>query len=492
MKALVSIEKANFTYGVVVSVGYGVANIVGMLSSFVGETFVVCSELTEETAQIGMVVNLSRDESMQLSVGSLLINPGGRVMEGSKVRSLGSLASIPLGDFVVGSILDPMGNLVFGSTSVNSSYRWVIESPSPGIIERESVFEPLSTGLIAVDSMVPVGRGQRELVVGDRQTGKTSIGVDTILNQKFENVISIYLPIGQKSSSVLEVFLALVRRDAVANLAIVVASASASAVSQFLCSYTGAALSEFFMLVKECPCFIMFDDLSRHAIAYREIYLLLRRPPGREAYPGEIFFVHSKLLERSAKMKYSLGGGSCTSFPVIETLAGDVSAYITTNVISITDGQIFLSIDLFLSGIKPAVDVGLSVTRVGSAAQWPGMRLVSGSYKLQLAQYAELQAFSQFASDLGEETLASLSRGKRLVEMLKQFCGSPMDLMCSVGILSVSGKRIFSEIPLENNTIPDFISKFRLVPAWTFLVIPVDIIARSILTSIISRNSVSS
>merc|ERR1711972_196558 len=247
-----------------------------------------------------------------------------------------------------------------------------------------------------------------------------------------------------------EVFLALVRRDAIIYSSFLVASAASSACSQFLAAYTGSALAEFFMLLREIPAFIMLDDLSRHAVAYREIYLLLRRPPGREAYPGEIFFVHSRLLERSSKLNNSLGGGSVTAFPVIETLAGDVSAYITTNVISITDGQIFLSIDLFLSGIKPAIDVGLSVTRVGSAAQWDGMKLVAGSYKLELAQFVELEAFSQFAADLGEETKARLDRGKRLVEMLKQQCGAPMNLMQQVGILSLAQQDVIKDLEVSD------------------------------------------
>jgi F-type H+-transporting ATPase subunit alpha len=273
--------------------------------------------------------------------------------------------------------------------------------------------------------MIPIGLGQRELVVGDRQTGKTSIGVDTIINQKFNSVLAVYVPIGQKASSVLEVFLSLVRRDAIFYLSLLVASASASAVNQFLCSYTGAALAEFFMLLREIPAFLLLDDLSRHAVAYREIYLLLRRPPGREAYPGEIFFVHSRLLERSAKLSTALGGGSVTSFPVIETLAGDVSAYITTNVISITDGQIFLSVDLFLSGIKPAIDVGLSVSRVGSAAQIKAMKQVAGKLKLELAQYREVAAFAQFGSDLDAATQRLLNRGAQLTELLKQRdCGN--------------------------------------------------------------------
>ena len=274
-------------------------------------------------------------------------------------------------------------------------YPWAIESPAPGIIDRQSVTEALQTGLIAIDSSIPIGCGQRELIVGDRQTGKTSISIDSILNQKYSTIFTVYTSLGQSSSSILQV------------------------VHQYLCAYSGAALSEFFVITGELPSLLILDDLSRHACAYREIYLLLRRPAGREAYPGEIFFVHSRLLERSAKLSYNLGGGSLTCFPVIETLAGDVSGYISTNVISITDGQIALSADLFLSGILPAIDVGLSVTRVGSIAQWYGMKYVAGFYKLELAQFVELQSFSQFAADLGQESKNRLTKGLRLVEILK-------------------------------------------------------------------------
>jgi F-type H+-transporting ATPase subunit alpha len=431
-----------------------------------------------DASKLGIVVNLSRDKTLNLNVGALLLAQTIRLSEGSKVYSLFSLGSLSIGDFVIGSLLDPQGNPVINSNRVEAKYRWIIEAPSPGIIERESVFEPLQTGLLSIDSMVPIGRGQRELLVGDRQTGKTAIGVDTILNQKYENVLSLYLPIGQKSAAILEVFISLIRRDTIANLSIIVASACSSALAQFLCAYTGAALSEFFMLVRESACFLIFDDLSRHAVAYREIYLLLRRPPGREAYPGEIFFVHSRLLERSSKLNKTLGGGSNTSFPVVETLAGDVSAYITTNVISITDGQIFLSIDLFLSGIKPAIDVGLSVTRVGSAAQWAGMRLVSGTYKLELAQYVELEAFSQFSSDLGSETKARLLRGKVLVEMLKQTCGSPMTLFHQVSILSLANQGLTERINIS--LIPSFISLYRAVPSWVVLLVPISYIAKGV------------
>jgi F-type H+-transporting ATPase subunit alpha len=479
---LASISKDISRYGVVISVGSGVVSIQGFLTAFVGEVFKVASGPTSTT--YGLVVNLSRDSSMNLNIGSLLLNPDDRVSEGSKVMSMSRLASILLGDYVIGSILDPLGNPITGSSQVDAQYRWVLESPAPGIIDRHSVFEPLQTGIISIDAMVPIGLGQRELIVGDRQTGKTSIGVDTIINQRYDSVLSVYVPIGQKAASVLEVFLSLVRRDAIFYLSLLIASASSSAVCQFLCSYTGAALSEFFMLLREIPAFIMYDDLSRHAVAYREIYLLLRRPPGREAYPGEIFFVHSRLLERSAKLSSALGGGSVTAFPVIETLAGDVSAYITTNVISITDGQIFLSIDLFLSGIKPAIDVGLSVTRVGSAAQWDGMKLVAGSYKLELAQFAELQSFSQFASDLGEDTKARLERGKRLIEMLKQFCGSPMSLAAQVGILSLSNQDIISFVALQE--IRKFINLYLASPRWLLLYVPVRLLASSIAQTVSS------
>jgi F-type H+-transporting ATPase subunit alpha len=455
----------------------------GFLMAFVNELFRVAvvsgaSLSDSEENAYGLVVNLYRDETMNLLIGALLLNPEIRLSEGAKVTAMSRLASIILGDFAIGSILDGWGGFILNSGRVDAQSPWLLESPASGIIDRQSVFEPLQTGIVSVDSMIPLGRGQRELVVGDRGTGKTSIGLDTILNQKYEKVLCVYLPLAQKASSVLEVFLALVRRDAVFYLSMLVASASSSAVCQFLCAYTGSALSEFFMFVGELPSFLMLDDLSRHAVAYREIYLLLRRPPGREAYPGEIFFVHSRLLERSAKLSTNLGGGSSTAFPVIETLAGDVSAYITTNVISITDGQIFLSIDLFLAGIKPAIDVGLSVTRVGSVAQWDGMKLVAGSYKLELAQFVELQSFSQFAADLGEETKNRLARGRRLVEMLKQFCGSPMSLARQVGILSLANQDLIKDLAIKDVQV--FLNLYLSVPVWVLLFVPVRLVGTCI------------
>lgn len=457
-------QKDIFLSGVVVTLGSGVATVQGFMHAFVGEVFEIGLAKGTISYSYGIVVNLLRDETMNLLIGALMLNPENRITEGAKVRGISKLLTIVVGDFSIGSMLDATGNLLLSSTVYTDLLRWVVESPAPGIVDRQSVFEPLQTGVIAIDALIPIGRGQRELVVGDRQTGKTAIGVDTILNQKFEKVLCVYVPIGQKASSVLEVFLALVRRDSIYYLSLLVASASSSAVCQFLCSYCGAALTEFCMLIKEMPTFLMLDDLSKHAVAYREIYLLLRRPPGREAYPGEIFFIHSRLLERSAKLSASLGGGSCSSYPVIETLGGDVSAYITTNLISITDGQIFLSIDLFLSGVRPAIDVGLSVSRVGSSAQWFGMKLVAGSFKLELAQFIELQAFSQFSSDLGEETRERLNRGRVLVEMLKQFCGSPIALSGQVGILSLANQDLLSSLDLSE--VRDFVYKFVCIPSW--------------------------
>jgi F-type H+-transporting ATPase subunit alpha len=466
------IEKDILTYGVVISVGSGVVTLQGFLMAFVGEIFRVCSSGSTNSSftTFGLVVNLSRDDTMNLLIGALLLHPENRLGEGSSVQSMSRLASLMLGDFAIGSILDPVGNLIFNSDRIDVQCPWIIEAPATGIIDRHSVSEALQTGVISIDSMVPVGGGQRELVVGDRQTGKTSICVDAILNQKYASLFCVYVSNGQSASSISSIFLALTSKDAIFYVSIVAAAASESAVCQFLCAYTGSTLSEFFVITGELPSLLILDDLSRHAVAYREIYLLLRRPPGREGYPGEIFFVHSRLLERSAKLSYNLGGASLTCFPIIETLAGDVSAYITTNVISITDGQIALSAELAVSGIKPAIDVGLSVTRVGSAAQWYGMKLVAGSLKLELAQFVELQSFSQFAADLGEETKNRLARGRSLVEILKQFCGSPMNLMAQVGILSLANQGLIGTLAIED--IRKFLDLYLHLPAWVFLFVP--------------------
>jgi F-type H+-transporting ATPase subunit alpha len=454
-------------YGVVSSLGSGVCSINGLILAFVGQVYDI--RLMTSTSS-GLVVNLTRDTTNNLIVSSLLFNPTDRISVGGLVTGRPSLASLVLGDFLLGGMLDPLGNVLLQSSTVSSEYAWLIESPSIGLIDRQSVFEPLQSGLLSIDAMVPVGRGQRELILGDRYTGKTSIGVDFILNQRYEKSVCVYAAIGQKASSILEVFLSLIARGALDYIVILVASSSVSSVSQYLSGYTGCAICDFFMLVRQLGSLLFLDDLSKHAVAYREIYLLLRRPPGREAYPGEIFFVHSRLLERSALLSASLGGGSSTALPVIETLGGDVSAYITTNVISITDGQLFLSVDLFLSGIRPAIDVGLSVTRVGSAAQWDGMKLVGGSYKLQLAQYAELQSFSQFSGDLGSDTKARLLSGASLVELFKQVNGSPLSLSYQLSLLSVVSQSILERLSLDRITL--FVSYFTSVPSWVFCCLP--------------------
>ena len=352
--------------GTVLQVGDGIARVYGLDQVMSGEL------LEFEDKTIGIALNLEND-----NVGVVLMGNGRQILEGGVVKATGRIAQIPVGEEFLGRVVNPLGVAIDGKGDINTTESRLLESMAPGIISRKSVCEPLQTGITSIDAMIPIGRGQRELLVGDKQTGKTSIGIDSIINQKYGLLLCVYIPIGQKASSIIEVFLSLVIRDASFYVSLLVAAASLSAVYQFISGYTGSFLSEFFMLSFEIPSFLMLDDLSKHAVAYREIYLLLRCPPGREAYPGEIFFVHSRLLERSSKLSTMFGGGSCTSFPVIETLAGDVSAYITTNVISITDGQLFLSLELFLSGIKPGIDIGLSVTRVGSAAQWNGMKILS-------------------------------------------------------------------------------------------------------------------
>eukprot|EP00929_Paragymnodinium_shiwhaense_P006123 TRINITY_DN10897_c0_g1_i2.p1 TRINITY_DN10897_c0_g1~~TRINITY_DN10897_c0_g1_i2.p1 ORF type:complete len:452 (-),score=-146.76 TRINITY_DN10897_c0_g1_i2:4-1359(-) len=448
------IEKEIFVYGVIISIGCAVVTLQGFLMAFVGEIFRVCVVGLDylSSGSFGLVVNLYLEDTMNLLIGALLLNPSDGISSGQKVNGMSRLASIVLGDFAIGSILDPVGSYILNTTWISTSHPsnrsyWLILNAAPGIIDRQSVFEPIQTGIISIDSMIPIG---------------------------------------QKASSILEVFLALVRRDAVFYLSVLYASASSSAVCQFLCAYTGAALSEFFMYVRSLAVFLMLDDLSKHAVAYREIYLLLRRPPGREAYPGEIFFVHSRLLERSAKLNDSLGGGSLTAFPTIETLASDVSAYISTNVISITDGQIFLSQDLFLSGVKPAIDVSLSVTRVGSAAQWDGLSLVASSYKLELAQYIELQSFSQFTTDLGKETLDRLAKGLRLVEMLKQSSGSPINLIGQVGILSLANQNLIKDLAIDSVQV--FLRLYFDVPVWVLLFVPVRLVGTCLLQQLHSHS----
>jgi F-type H+-transporting ATPase subunit alpha len=409
--------------GTVLQVGDGTARIYGLEKCMAGE-------LVEfEDGTIGLVLNLEED-----NVGAVLMGAGRGIQEGSSVTATGKIAQIPVGDAMLGRVVDALARPLDGKGDIQASETRRIESGAPGIIERRSVHEPMQTGITAIDAMIPVGRGQRELIIGDRQTGKTSIAVDTIINQKEEDVVCVYVAIGQKASTVAQVVNELQERGALAYTIIVAANANDPATLQYLAPYTGAALAEYFMYRGKATL-VIYDDLSKQAQAYRQMSLLLRRPPGREAYPGDVFYLHSRLLERAAKLSDDLGGGSMTALPIIETQAGDVSAYIPTNVISITDGQIFLSSDLFNSGLRPAINPGISVSRVGSAAQTKAMKKVAGKLKLDLAQFDDLQAFSQFASDLDKATQDQLARGQRLRELLKQPQYSPLAVYEQVAIV---------------------------------------------------------
>nr|UZA61397.1 ATP synthase CF1 alpha subunit [Chlorogonium euchlorum] len=403
-------------FGIVFQVGDGIARIYGLERVMSGEL------LEFEDGTLGIALNLEAN-----NVGAVLLGDGVKITEGSRVRCTGRIAEIPVGDAYLGRVVNALAQPIDGKGPVNTTNTRAIESMAPGIVSRRSVYEPLQTGLVAVDAMIPVGRGQRELIIGDRQTGKTAIAVDTILNQKGKGVICVYVAIGQKASSVAQVLNTLKERGALDYTIIVMANANEPATLQYLAPYTGATLAEYFMYTGRATLTI-YDDLSKQAQAYREMSLLLRRPPGREAYPGDVFYLHSRLLERAAKLNNALGEGSMTALPIVETQEGDVSAYIPTNVISITDGQIFLSAGLFNSGLRPAINVGISVSRVGSAAQPKAMKQVAGKLKLELAQFAELEAFSQFASDLDQATQNQLARGARLREVLKQAQSSPLSL----------------------------------------------------------------
>ena len=394
--------------GTVISVGDGIARIHGLNRVMAGEL------LEFPNGLFGLALNLEED-----NVGAVLMGDVHLVREGNQVRRTGKIMSVPVGPAMVGRVVNALGVPVDGKGPVQAAENYPIERLAPGVIDRKSVKEPLQTGLKAIDAMIPIGRGQRELIIGDRQTGKTAVAVDTIINQKGKGVICVYVAIGQKKSTVAQVMRTLEEYGAMEHTIIVNASASEPAPLQYLAPYAGCAMGEYFMF-NGGHALVIYDDLSKHAQAYREISLLLRRPPGREAYPGDVFYLHSRLLERASKLNDELGGGSLTALPIIETQAGDVSAYIPTNVISITDGQIFLETDLFHSGVRPAVNVGLSVSRVGGSAQIRTMRTISGTLRLDLAQYRELAAFSQFGSDLDKATQAQLNRGQRLVEVLKQ------------------------------------------------------------------------
>lgn len=423
--------------GTVFQVGDGIARIYGLEKVMAGEL------LEFEDGTIGIALNLESK-----NVGAVLMGDGLAVQEGSSVRATGKIAQIPVSDNFLGRVVNPLARPIDGKGEIEATETRLIESPAPGIISRRSVHEPLQTGLVAVDAMIPIGRGQRELIIGDRQTGKTAVAVDTILNQKGKNVICVYVAIGQKASSIAQVVNTLEERGAMDYSIIVAATADSPATLQYLAPYTGAALAEYFMYTNR-HTLIIYDDLTKQAQAYREMSLLLRRPPGREAFPGDVFYLHSRLLERAAKLSDQLGSGSMTALPIVETQEGDVSAYIPTNVISITDGQIFLSGDIFNSGIRPAINVGISVSRVGSAAQPKAMKKVAGKLKLELAQFAELEAFSQFASDLDQATQKQLARGQRLRELLKQAQSSPLSLEDQVSTIYAGTSGYLDEVPVD-------------------------------------------
>jgi F-type H+-transporting ATPase subunit alpha len=425
--------------GTVLQVGDGIARVYGLDEVMSGELI----QFEDEERTVGIALNLEND-----NVGAVLMGEGIGILEGSSVTATGKIAQIPVGEGCLGRILDPLANPIDGKGAIAGTETRLIESMAPGIISRQSVCEPLQTGITAIDAMIPIGRGQRELIIGDRQTGKTSIALDTIINQKTEDVVCVYVAIGQKASSVAQAVTVLEEKDALKYTVIVAANANDAATLQYIAPYTGAAIAEYFMY-KGKATLIIYDDLTKQAQAYRQMSLLLKRPPGREAYPGDVFYLHSRLLERAAKLNESMGGGSMTALPVIETQAGDVSAYIPTNVISITDGQIFLSNDLFNSGIRPAINVGISVSRVGSAAQIKAMKQVAGTLKLELAQFDELEAFSQFSSDLDKNTQKQLARGKRLRELLKQPQGSPYSVEEQVAIIFAGTNGFLDKIEVD-------------------------------------------
>ncbi|MBO0348238.1 F0F1 ATP synthase subunit alpha [Phormidium pseudopriestleyi FRX01] len=433
--------------GTVLQVGDGIARIYGLEKAMSGEL------LEFQDGTVGIALNLEED-----NVGAVLMGDGHQIQEGSSVISTGKIAQVPVGEAMIGRVVDALGRPIDGKGDINTTESRLLESQAPGIIERRSVYEPMQTGITAIDSMIPIGRGQRELIIGDRQTGKTTIAVDTIINQKGEDVICVYVAIGQKASTVSQVVATLQEKGAMDYTVVVTSNANEPATLQYLAPYTGASIAEYFMY-KGKHTLVIYDDLSKQAQAYRQMSLLLRRPPGREAYPGDVFYLHSRLLERAAKLSTEMGEGSMTALPIIETQASDVSAYIPTNVISITDGQIFLSSDLFNSGLRPAVNAGISVSRVGSAAQTKAMKKVAGKVKLELAQFAELEAFAQFASDLDTATQKQLARGQRLRELLKQQQYSPLPVSEQVAIIYAGINGYLDEVPVDK--ITDFTKGLR-------------------------------
>nr|WP_301183395.1 F0F1 ATP synthase subunit alpha [Streptococcus suis] len=424
--------------GVVTYIGDGIARAQGLDNAMSGELLVF------ENGTIGMAQNLETND-----VGIIILGQFTDIREGSVVRRTGKIMEVPVGSALIGRVIDPLGQPVDGLGEIRTSKTRPIEYPAPGVMQRKSVNEPLQTGLKAIDALVPIGRGQRELIIGDRQTGKTSVAIDAILNQKGQDMICIYVAIGQKESTVRTQVETLRQYGALDYTIVVTASASQPSPLLFLAPYAGVAMAEEFMYEGK-HVLIVYDDLSKQAVAYRELSLLLRRPPGREAYPGDVFYLHSRLLERSAKVSDELGGGSITALPFIETQAGDISAYIATNVISITDGQIFLKDDLFNSGIRPAIDAGSSVSRVGGSAQIKAMKKVAGTLRIDLASYRELEAFTQFGSDLDAATQAKLNRGRRTVEVLKQPLHKPLPVEKQVLILYALTNGYLDSVPIDD------------------------------------------
>ncbi|WP_297193526.1 F0F1 ATP synthase subunit alpha [uncultured Campylobacter sp.] len=423
--------------GKIISIADGVAKVYGLKNVMAGEM------VEFENGEKGLTQNLE-----EASVGIVILGKGEGLKEGSSVKRLKRLLKVPVGEALVGRVVNALGEPIDAKGSIQATEFRFVEEKAKGIMARKSVHEPLQTGIKAIDALVPIGRGQRELIIGDRQTGKTTVAVDTIINQKGQNVICIYVAIGQKQSTVAQVVKRLEEHGAMEYSIVVNAGASDPSALQFLAPYTGVTMGEYFRDNAK-HALIIYDDLSKHAVAYREMSLILRRPPGREAYPGDVFYLHSRLLERAAKLNDELGAGSLTALPIIETQAGDVSAYIPTNVISITDGQIFLETDLFNSGVRPAINVGLSVSRVGGAAQIKAIKQVSGNLRLDLAQYRELQAFAQFASDLDEVSRKQLERGQRLVEILKQAPYSPLAVEKQVLIIFAGTRGFLDNIEVS-------------------------------------------
>ena len=424
--------------GTVIEIGDGIAHVHGLDKAMAGELLDFGNDI------FGLVLNLEQD-----NVGAVILGRDNEIKEGDTVKRTGKIMQVPVGEAMIGRVVDALGRPIDGKGPITTEKTRPVEFKAPGIADRKSVHEPLQTGLKAIDALVPIGRGQRELIIGDRGTGKTAIAVDTILNQKGQNCICVYVAIGQKASTVARVVKTLEDGGAMEYTIIVAATAADSAPLQYLAPYAGVAMAEYFMYEKHGHCLCIYDDLTKHAASYRAMSLLLRRPPGREAYPGDVFYLHSRLLERAAKLSDRLGAGSITALPIIETQAGDVSAYIPTNVISITDGQIMLETDSFYSGIRPAISVGLSVSRVGGSAQIKAMKQVAGTMRLDLAQYRELAAFAQFGSDLDKATKAQLDRGARMVETLKQAQYSPLAVEDQVLVIFTAVRGHLADIPVD-------------------------------------------